>query len=223
MRGMTLPRLPRAVVFDMDGLIIDTESLYREALRAVMAADGHEMTDELYGRTIGLTREATHILLSAHFGSGFDFERCWQASSVRFHELAETQLCLKAGVVELLDHLDEIRLPRAVATSSSHRSAQRHLGRHGVLGRFDTVVAHGDYARGKPDPDPFLLAAERLKVAPGDCLALEDSHNGIRAAAAAGMMTVMVPDLLAPTAEIEELCVRIARDLHEVRELLRAV
>jgi beta-phosphoglucomutase-like phosphatase (HAD superfamily) len=81
-------------------------------------------------------------------------------------------------------------------------------------------VARGDYARGKPNPDPYLEAARRLKIAPELCLALEDSHNGVRAAAAAGMMTIMVPDLLDPTEEMTTLCVRIARDLHEVCDLL---
>jgi len=217
---MTLPRQPRAVVFDMDGLIIDTESLYRDAVCAVAAAEGHDLSVELYGRTIGLTVDATRELLADHFGAQFEFDRFWSACSTRFHAMAETQLCLKAGVVELLDALDEANLPRAVATSSSHRSVARHLGRHGVLERFDTVVAHGDYPRGKPSPDPFLTAAARLGVAPEDCLALEDSHNGIRAASSAGMMTIMVPDLLDPTEEMQRLCVRIARDLHEVRELL---
>jgi beta-phosphoglucomutase-like phosphatase (HAD superfamily) len=81
-------------------------------------------------------------------------------------------------------------------------------------------VAHGDYANGKPAPDPFLKAAERLGVAPALCLALEDSHNGVRAASAAGMMTVMVPDLIAPTDEIQRLCTRVVADLHEVRRLV---
>ena len=91
---------------------------------------------------------------------------------------------------------------------------------HDMVDRFHAIVARGDYTRGKPNPDPFLTAAQRLGVAPADCLALEDSYNGIRAASAAGMMTVMVPDLLDPTEEMQGLCLRIARDLHEVRELL---
>ena len=88
--------------------------------------------------------------------------------------------------------------------------------------RFHVVIAHGDYVTGKPAPDPFLRAAERLGVEPRSCLALEDSYNGIRSASAAGTMTIMVPDLLEPTNEMRNLCTVIARDLHEVRELLLA-
>jgi len=82
-------------------------------------------------------------------------------------------------------------------------------------------VAAGDYACGKPNPDPFLTAAAKLGAEPASCLALEDSHNGVRAAAAAGMMTVMVPDLLPATTEMRSLCVAIAEDLHQVADLLR--
>jgi beta-phosphoglucomutase-like phosphatase (HAD superfamily) len=82
------------------------------------------------------------------------------------------------------------------------------------------VVAHGDYASGKPAPDPYLKAAERLGVAPALCLALEDSHSGVRSASAAGMMAVMVPDLIPPTDEIQGLCTRVVADLHDVRRML---
>jgi beta-phosphoglucomutase-like phosphatase (HAD superfamily) len=82
------------------------------------------------------------------------------------------------------------------------------------------VVARGDYPRGKPNPDPFLTAAGAIGVEPAHCLALEDSHNGVRAAHGAGMMTVMVPDLLEPTEEMLSLCVRILNSLHEVPALI---
>jgi len=123
-------------------------------------------------------------------------------------------------VVELLDHLDAAAVPRAIATSSSHAAVQRTLGPSGILPRFDAVVAAGDYARGKPNPDPFLTAAARLDMPPEDCLALEDSHNGVRAAHAAGMMTVMVPDLLEATDEMRAKCLAIAESLHHVRDLI---
>jgi HAD superfamily hydrolase (TIGR01509 family) len=129
-------------------------------------------------------------------------------------------LAVKPGTHELLDALDALGLPRGIATSSSHKTVQHHLGAHGLGGRFHQIVASGDYAAGKPAPDPYLLAAKRLGVAPPLCLALEDSHNGVRSAAAAGMMTIMVPDLLEATEEISGLCTFVVRDLHVVRRLL---
>ena len=123
---------------------------------------------------------------------------------------------------ELLDFLDGSSLPRAIATSSRHEDVQRNLGAQGLRDRFQTVIARGDYARGKPHPEPFLKAAERLGVEPERCVALEDSYNGVRAASGAGMMTIMVPDLLLPTREMQELCVCIVQDLHEVHSLIRS-
>jgi beta-phosphoglucomutase-like phosphatase (HAD superfamily) len=104
----------------------------------------------------------------------------------------------------------------------TYRWAQR-CRKHLVVGRFHEIVGHGEYVCGKPAPDPFLKAAERLGVEPRLCLALEDSHSGVRSACSAGMMTVMVPDLLEPTDEIWELCTFVARDLHEVGGRILAV
>jgi beta-phosphoglucomutase-like phosphatase (HAD superfamily) len=86
--------------------------------------------------------------------------------------------------------------------------------------RFHAVIGHGDYVASKPSPDPFLTAAKRLGVDPALCLALEDSHNGVRSASAAGMMTIMVPDLIPATDEIQGLCTLVVDDLHAVRLLL---
>ena len=219
---MSLPRAPLAVVFDMDGLLCDTEVAYRDAMIAVAAEDGYEMPLSLFQSMIGLPGPSSDRKVLDHFGDGFAIEDF--NSRVRDHVDAACAvgIALKAGVVELLDHLDELNLPRAIATSSSHRAVQSHLGHSGIIPRFNTVVARGDYVLGKPNPDPFLTAAERLGIAPEFCLALEDSHNGVRAAFSAGMMTIMVPDLLDPTPEMHDLCVRIARDLHEVQALIRA-
>jgi beta-phosphoglucomutase-like phosphatase (HAD superfamily) len=115
-----------------------------------------------------------------------------------------------------------IQLSRAIATSSSRRTVERHLAAHNLMERFHAIVGHGDYERGKPAPDPFLKAAERLGVEPHLCLALEDSHNGVRSASSAGMMTIVVPDLLEPTEEIRGLCTFVVRDLREVVALFLA-
>ena len=218
---MPLPRRPQAVIFDMDGLLFNTEAIYRDATIAVALEAGYHLPLEFYLATIGLPGEATHARFTETFGKAFDFDSFWSASKKRFEQATTAQLYLKAGVVELLDLLDELQLPRAIATSSRHEDARHHLDAHGLHGRFQTIVAHGDYVHGEPNPDPFLKAADRLGVDAMWCLALEDSYNGVRAAARAGMMTIMVPDLLLATAEMEDLCICIARDLHQVCSLIR--
>jgi HAD superfamily hydrolase (TIGR01509 family) len=217
---MVFPRPIRAVVFDMDGLLVDTEALIRDLTVAAAARFGVEFPEHVFMRMVGLPNAASDAVAREHLGPDFPLDALWAAVNVELHAACAVGVALKAGVVELLDHLDEARVPRAIATSSSHASVQRTLGPSGILSRFDAVVAAGDYPRGKPSPDPFLVAAERLATAPELCLALEDSHNGVRAAHAAGMMTVMVPDLLAPTDEMREKCLAIADSLHHVRDLV---
>jgi beta-phosphoglucomutase-like phosphatase (HAD superfamily) len=217
---MGLPRIPRAVVFDMDGLLFDTEALYQEAILLAAAEGGHAVTSDVFNRTVGLPWAQSRALLASHFGETFpvdDFQAAWVR---HFWVLAENRFTLKPGALELLDTLDRLGLPRAIATSSSRQTVERHLTAHSLAGRFDEVVGHGDYEKGKPAPDPFLKAARSLGIEPRFCLALEDSHNGVRSASSAGMMTIMVPDLLEPTDEMRRLCAFIARDLHDVRRLI---
>jgi HAD superfamily hydrolase (TIGR01509 family) len=218
--AMKLPRMPAAVIFDMDGLLLDTETLYQEAILLAAAEGGHEIAGDIFNRTIGVPWAQSRVLLISHFGEAFPVDAFQEAWVRHFWVIAETRLELKPGALELLDTLDEMRLPRAIATSSSHRTVERHLTAHGLSGRFDVIVGHGDCENGKPAPDPFLKAAERLGIEPTLCLALEDSHNGVRSASAAGMMTLMVPDLLEPTEEIRGLCTLIVPNLHEVRHLI---
>lgn len=170
----------------------------------------------MIGRPVDQSRR---LLLDLH-GSAFPVDEFFAAMFRHFDLIAATSLTLKPGAVELLDTLDDLQLPRAIATSSAHPRVQDHLNAHDLGARFHAIVGHGDYTASKPAPDPFLVAAERLGFDPRLCLALEDSHNGIRSACAAGMMTVMVPDLLAPTDEIRALCSFVARDLHEVRRII---
>jgi beta-phosphoglucomutase-like phosphatase (HAD superfamily) len=219
---VSLPRKPRAVVFDMDGLLCDTEAVYRDVMTAVAGELGHEMPLSLFLSLVGLPGPVSDGRVQSHYGADFPILEFRNRVRDQVDVACLSGIALKAGVVELLDTLDALGLPRAIATSSSHRAVETHLGASGIIPRFDAVVANGDYAHGKPAPDPYLVAAERLGVAPEFCLALEDSHNGVRSASSAGMMTIMVPDLLDATDEMQGLCVRIARDLHEVRRLLPA-
>ena len=219
---MKLPRYPAAVVFDMDGLIFDTEILYRESVFAAAAEGGHEFTEEIHQRMLGCPWSVIRGQLLDHYGEDFPIETFRESWHSQFRAMAEERLALKTGVIELLDELDRLNIPRAIATSSFRDNAEHHLDKHGIRHRFDYIVTQGDYAAGKPAPDPYLKAAELLKIEPAQCLALEDSHNGIRSASSAGMMAVMVPDLLSPNDEMHRLCAAIADDLHHVRSLVLA-
>jgi HAD superfamily hydrolase (TIGR01509 family) len=217
---MKLPNRPEAVVFDMDGLLFDTEAIVRDAIVAAGPRLGFELPHSLFLSMLGLAGDASRAKLLEHYGPAFDVDAFWAAVGEHYSRLIEERPLLKAGVIELLDWLDAHQIPRAIATSSQHVYVQRNLAKHDLTGRFDVIVAHGDCEFGKPHPAPFLAAAHRLDADPARCLALEDSFNGVRAATAAGMMTIMVPDLLEPTPAIREVCVAIARDLHHVREIL---
>lgn len=217
---MPLPRPVKAVVFDMDGLLVDTEQLVFKAMRETARGLGGEMPFSTFQLMIGLPAAVSQDILFEHFGEGFDPDAWSEEVSRHFRDGVEAGIALKAGVVEILDYLDLAAMPRAIATSSTLASVHQSLGPHGLVDRFHALITRDVQIHSKPHPEPFQKAAAALGVAPPDCLALEDSHNGVRSAAAAGMMTIMVPDLLDPTQEMHDLCVRIAADLHEVRELL---
>lgn len=219
---MKLPRVPAAVVFDMDGLLFDTETLYEQASRAAARELGFDLTQAFFRSTIGSPWPVVRGRLIEHFGPDLAIDRLQAISRRLFHDLIGSRSLLKPGALELLDLLDELELPRAIATSSSRATVERHLDAHGLAGRFHHIVAHGDYERHKPDPEPYLKAAEGLAIAPSSCLALEDSHHGVRSASSAGMMTIMVPDLLPATDELCALCLHVVPDLHDVRRAIVA-
>jgi HAD superfamily hydrolase (TIGR01509 family) len=217
---MSLPFPPQAIVFDMDGLLFDTEALYQQAFLEAAKLGGYDVSPEILQLAIGMPWVRGRALLLERLGDQFPIDAYYDRMTDRFDELAATELRLKPGVIELLDVLDALALPRAIATSSAHETVRAHLAAHGLAHRFHAVIAEGDYAASKPAPDPYLVAAQRLCVPPARCLALEDSHNGVRSAAAAGMMTIMAPDLVAPTEEISGLCCLVVESLHDVARLL---
>lgn len=218
---MILPHRPVAVIFDMDGVLFDTENLYRNAFFAAAKEDGHAIPDALFLEMIGSPWAACRALCLSHFGADFPADALRETTHRKLHAAMATGSFLKPGVVELLDALDAWQLPHVIATSSSHDAVAHNLRAHDLGHRFPHVVAHGDYAAGKPAPDPFLTAAARIGVAPELCVALEDSHHGVRSASAAGMMTIMVPDLLDATEEMQDLCAHVAADLHDVQKIIR--
>ena len=218
--GSCLPRPVEAVVFDLDGTLLDTEPLYSQAFYAALAECGYSLPAEAYDRLVGLPSTTRRVLLPGMISSGFQAEPFFHAYYRHRSRLTAQGVLLKPGAARLLDRLAAADIPCAVATSASAATAAAHVGRPELAGRFAAVVTRDDVAQGKPAPDSFLAAASAMGVAPACCLALEDSDHGVHAASAAGMMVVMVPDTVVPTAEtLERCCARVA-SLDEVTALM---
>lgn len=214
---MTLPRKPQAIVFDLDGTLIDSEALVKEAHFVACAGMGVTMSEAQFLSLVGMHREANDAQLKLYYGADFPLEDFIAAT--RAH-VGERVAPLKPGAAELMDALDELALPYGLATSSRRPWVERHFSAHGLTERFRAVVTRQDCVDGKPHPEPYMNASRLLGVAPVNVLALEDSHAGVRSAHAAGCMTVMIPDLLAPDDEMR-VKARVVSSLHDVVALLR--
>ncbi|MGI4746353.1 MAG: HAD family hydrolase [Janthinobacterium lividum] len=210
-----------AVIFDMDGLLLDSELLSMEALMTAGAELGYDMPRNFCHSMIGSSLDLCRAMLIAEYGPEFPIEQYVKVQERHLQALvADGKLTLKTGVPELLDLLDRRGIKHAVATSSGRSRTLHHLDVVGIARRFEHIITRDDVTHGKPNPEPYLLAASRLGVSPAACLALEDSHNGVRAAHAAGMRVIMVPDLLHPNEEMHGKAHRIMESLHDVIRFL---
>jgi HAD superfamily hydrolase (TIGR01509 family) len=208
---------PRAVIFDMDGLLLDSEPLYRVTWKAAASSLGFPIDDVLYERFVGRGNVESENILREHFGETFPLDEFHTRWSRDFHGRTAT-IATKPGAMELLAAIENRGIPKALATSSPRVLALRCLG--DLASRFDALAFGDEVSHSKPSPDLFLLASHRLGIDPADCLVLEDSEAGVFAARAAGMEVILVPDLVAPSEEIASMATRICKTLHEVVRLI---
>jgi HAD superfamily hydrolase (TIGR01509 family) len=207
------------VIFDMDGTLLDTELVFKEVVFDVSRTLGFTMSEGVHLGMVGVSHEAANALLVETYGASFPYEIFAEECRRMMRGRMDGTIPVKPGVTELLAELTERGTPMAVATSSRAIHALSHLGSAGLLDIFQAVVTRDDVANPKPHPEPYLTAARRLGLNPATCLAIEDSHTGVRSAHGAGMTTIMVPDLMQPSEEIRRLC-RVMGSLHEVRAAL---
>ncbi len=214
--------LPQAILFDMDGLMLDSECLYQEAWKRAAAELGYTLDADLYLSLVGRSNAEAERTFAQVYGADFPtvaFRAGWDA---HWHELVAQQgIPLKPGLLALLDWVEQQSLPKAVGTSSNQAEAEVCLTAAGIRDRFATVVTVDQVQAGKPAPDIFLTAAQRLGVPPDQCLVLEDSNAGVAAAQAAGMAVIMVPDLQTPTAASTAIALHIYPSLHGVLSWLQ--
>ncbi len=210
-----------AVLFDMDGLLLDSERLALSILAAAARDLGIDWDEEVGLTMVGRNVADADALLRRHYPDAPQLGALPAVFRARYDEhIAAQGVALKPGVIALLDLLDRHDTPRAVATSTQRERALRKLTRVDLLRRFHGLVGGDEVETGKPAPDIFLAAAAALEVAPAECLVLEDSNAGVRGALAAGMRVAMVPDMLHPDADLPALGVPILPSLTQVVELL---
>jgi HAD superfamily hydrolase (TIGR01509 family) len=205
-------------VFDLDGTLIDSEALVLDAYMAAADAHGTPFTHAQFLTLVGHNRETSERRMRDYFGADFPIEQFY--ASVGAH-IGDRHAPLKPGAAELMDHLDAMRLPYALATSSGRGWVDKHFTAHGLDGRFRALVTRDDVSYGKPHPEPYLKASTALGYSPADVLAVEDSPTGIRSAHAAGLMAVLAPDLIQPDEETRGYALHVVPSLLDVLEMLR--
>ncbi|MBQ2031208.1 MAG: HAD family phosphatase [Lachnospiraceae bacterium] len=205
-----------AVVFDMDGILFDTERLCRDCWIALSKEFEIPNMEEVYALCIGVNVQATRQIVYDNYGKDFPFEEYDRRASAMYNEyIAEHGVPVKEGVRETLEALAKAGAKIAVASSTRREKVLRLLASAGIDRYFTAVVGGDTVKHSKPDPEIFLTACKALSVAPEEAIAVEDSHNGIRAAHAAGMLAVMVPDLLPVTEEMRKLSAYVAADMND--------
>lgn len=209
----------KAVIFDMDGVIFDSERLYMQCCMEAAEVFGVEDMENTVLACIGLTTQMTHAIYKKKYGEAFPLEAFWKEATSRFAAKAQGGLLpVKEGTEELLRFLKNKTLPVALASSTRTEMVVRELKAAGLMEYFDVIVGGDQVQKSKPEPDIFLLAAEKLGYAAADCVIIEDSLNGIRAARASGGYVIMVPDLVQPEeTDAQSFTDRIFTSLTEVR------
>lgn len=212
----------RGILFDMDGLVLDTEKLYTRFWMEAANDLGYPMT---FPQALGLrslNRTAGQEKLTEYFGPGISY------MDVRRHriELMDAHIAnygidVKPGIFELMDYLQSHGIAAAITSSSPMENIRRHLSAHNLLHRFDKLCSGYDVPKGKPEPDIYLHGAASLNLKPEECLALEDSPTGILSAYRAGCLPVMIPDQDQPGEDTVSLLYAKADSLSDVISLLK--
>ena len=210
-----------AVIFDMDGLLLDTEKLLVKFWQEAAREAGFPMTRDIALNIRSMHRSFAIPYLKSELGEDFDYLKIRARRMELMNEhLEKNGLELKKGAKTLLTYLNENKIPAAVATATDYERAEKYLKETGIFGYFDKIICATMVKVGKPKPDIYIYAASELGLEPAQCVALEDSPNGVMSAAAAGCRTIMVPDLTEPDEAISRIITAKAGSLDEVIDII---
>lgn len=212
----------KTVIFDLDGVIFDSEQVVRQGWR--YGAEQLQLgdVDHLFLQCVGTNHIFTERLLQEQFGPQFSYEEFRKYTREFFYNYTDTYgLPVKPGARELLDYLKQNGYAVGLASSSTLQYILNGLRQAQLIDYFSVIVSGEHLKRSKPEPDIYLMACEKMAVAPAEAYAIEDSYNGIRSASRAGMQPIMVPDLLPVTAEMEQLSCTVCSNLLDVRAYLQ--
>lgn len=211
----------KAILFDMDGLILNTEVLYDQAMKKAGKLLGYSLDNKFLDSTRGVNNDSFTSMVCEEFGTDFPLELFRTAYHLLLEEQVQKQgIEIKDGFRLLLSYLDKNKISYALATSSNRRLTEYFLSCAGLDNIFSVIICGDEVPAGKPNPYIYQRAANHLATAPENCMVLEDSENGICAGYAAGCFTVMIPDMVWPSSSVVRKCSCILNSLREVPKLI---
>ncbi|HOP95622.1 MAG TPA: HAD family phosphatase [Dictyoglomaceae bacterium] len=214
----------QGIIFDMDGLMFDTERIGYFLWKKAGEEFGINLTEDIFLETIGVNIQKTKEILEKYFGKEHPFEEIYKRKIKLTEEYIEKNgVPLKEGLLDLLQFLEEKNIKKAVATSTEREYAEYLLEKAKIKEKFDVIVCGDDISKSKPEPDIFLCTAQKLNVNPKECIVLEDSDAGILAAKRAHMIPILIPDFKKPSSKTIEIAYKVFNSLKEVKDFLEKI
>lgn len=210
------------VIFDMDGLMFDTERLGMQAMQTCYESHGYPLTKDIYLEIVGTNGQVANDILKKHFGENFPLEQLRKETRQLLDELIEKEgLPLKPGLLNLLQYLKENKIPCAIASSTAHKRVIDYLKMAQLEAYFNFIIGGDEVKQTKPYPDIFLKALDKAQIEAASALVLEDSQNGIIASHKAHIPVICIPDMKVHPKEINDLCFAVLENLTQVIDILK--